>query len=175
MSVSCKFERSLLSHDEYEAIRITHHPAIYDLDGTQLRAAKLRLRTMRDKERTLARHKRREVRGKAESRGGSFPGTAERPAQRKQVFASALKRVNKEIGRLRNLEAHAAHVEAAHRALALRRAAKFMHHPATGDTAHQGMQPLPSRRRRTTVSPGKIGSVSQATKDAQARRDSAGD
>ena len=175
MSVPCKFERSLLSHDEYEAIRVTHHPAIYDLGGTQLRETKLRLREMRNKERTLARQKQREMRGKAEARGGSFPGTAERPSQRKQVFASALKRVNKEIGRLRNLEAHAAHVEAAHRALALRRAAKFVDHPATGDTARQGMQPLPSRRRRTKIHPAKIGSISQATKDAQARRDSRGD
>lgn len=171
MSVPCKFERSLLSHDEYEAVRVTHHPAIYDLDGTQLRATKLRLRTMRDKERTLARQKRREMRGKAEARGGSFPGTAERPSRRKQVFASALKRVNKEISRLRRLEARVAHVEAAHRALALRGAAKFIRHPATGDTAGEGMQPLPSRRRRTKVPPAKIGSISQATKDAQARRD----
>ena len=171
MSVPCKFERSLLGHDEYEAVRVTHHPAIYDLDGTQLRATKLRLRTMRDKERTLARQKRREMRGKAEARGASFPGTAERPSQRKQVFASALKRVNKEISRLRKLEAHVAHVEAAHRALALRRAEKFIHRPATGDTAREGMQPLPSRRRRTKIPPAKIGSISQATKDAQARRD----
>ena len=171
MSVACKFERSLLSHEEYEVVRVTHHPTIYGLDGTQLRATKLRLRTMRDKERTLARQKRRELRGKSEARGGSFPGTAERPSQRKQVFASALKRVNKEINRLRKLEAHAAHVEAAHRALALRRASKFVHHPAAGDTAHEGMRPLPGMR-RTKVHPAKVGSISQATKDAQARRDS---
>jgi len=171
MSVPCKFERSLLSHDEYEAVRLTHHPVIYDLDGTQLRATQLRLRTMRDKERTLARQKRREMRGKAEARGGSFPGTAERPSQRKQVFASALKRINKEISRLRKIDAHVAHVEAAHRALAQLRAAKFIHHPATGDTAREGMQALPSSRRRTKMPPAKIGSISQATKNAQARRD----
>ena len=171
MSVPCKFERSLLNHDEQEAVRATHHPAIYDLDGPQLRAAKLRLGAMRDKERTLSRQKRRELRGKVEPRGGSFPGTAERPWQRKQVFASALKRVNKEIERLRRLEAHAAHVEAAHRALALRRAANFVHHPAAGDTAHDGVRPVPSRRRRTTISRAKVGSISQRTREAQARRD----
>jgi len=27
MSVPCKFERSLLSHEEYETMRLTHHPA----------------------------------------------------------------------------------------------------------------------------------------------------
>lgn len=170
MSVPCKSERSLLSHDEYETVRLTHHPAVYDLDGKELQAVRLRLRTMRDKEGTLARQKRREARGKASPRGGSFPGTAERPARRKQVFAAALKRINREADRLRRLEARVAHVEAAHRALALR-AEKFIHHPTTSDAAHQGMPPLSSTRRRTKTSPAKIGSISQATKVAQARRD----
>ena len=69
------------------------------------------------------------------------------------------------------LEARTAHVEAARRALALRRAAQFPTRPPPGDTPSEGMRPLPSRRRRTRVPPAKIGSVSQATKNAQARRD----
>ena len=112
MSVSCKFERSLFDHEEYEAIRLTHHPAIYDVAPSELAAMQSRLRKMRDKERTLSRQKRREMRGKGDARGASFPGTAERPSQRKQVLAAALKRVNREIGRLRNLEARTAHVDA---------------------------------------------------------------
>jgi len=126
---------------------------------------------MRDKERTLAREKRRAVRGKGAQRGASFPGTAERPLQRKQVFGAALKRVSKEIGRMHKLEARTAHIEAARRALAMRRAAQFSTRPPTGDTPSEGMRALPSRRRRTRVPPAKIGSVSQATKNAQARRD----
>jgi hypothetical protein len=111
------------------------------------------------------------VRGKGAQRGASFPGTAERPLQRKQVFAAALKRVSKEIGRMHKLEARTAHIEAARRALAMRRAAQFSTRPPTGDTPSEGMRALPSRRRRTRVPPAKIGSVSQATKNAQARRD----
>jgi hypothetical protein len=91
--------------------------------------------------------------------------------QRKQVLAAALKRVNKEIGRMQKLEARSAHVAAARRALAMRRADQFPSRPPTGDTANEGMRPLPSERRRTKVSPAKIGSVSQATKNAQAARD----
>jgi hypothetical protein len=170
MSVSCKFERSLLSHEENETVRVTHHPAIYEQDAEGLQALRVRLRGLRDKERTLARQKQRDVRGKAEPRGS--PGTAERPLHRKQVFAAALKRVNKELGRVHTLAARTAHVEAARRALALRRAAKFEPHPPAGDTAHEGMRALPSRRRRTTVSPDKVGRTSQATKRAQAARDS---
>jgi hypothetical protein len=171
LSISCKSERAMLSHDEFEMVRTTHHPAIYDLDGKELRDLKGRIRQQRDKARGLTRHKQREVRGKAEPRGKSFPGTAEQPLKRKQIFAAALKRINKELDRLRKLEARDAHVEAARRALALR-ADKFVHHPAPGATANDGMQPNARVRRRTTIPPRMIGSISQATKVAQAIRDS---
>jgi len=136
-----------------------------------LKDLRQRFRDLRGKERTLSRAKRREARGKGAPRGTGFPGTAERPFQRKQVFTAALKRVNKEIARQEKLKARGALAEAAHRALAMRRAAQFPSRPAAGDTAHEGMRSLPSQRRRTKVPPAKIGSVSQATRNAQARRD----
>ena len=170
MSIPCKFERSILSYDEHEIILRSHHPEIYDASPDDLRALRQRLREMRDKERTLARENRRAVRGKGAQRGASFPGTAEHPLRRKQVFAAALKRVNREIDRMHKLEARTAHIEAARRALAMRRAAQFPTRPPAGDTPSEGMRPLPSQRRRTRVPPARIGSVSQATKNAQAAR-----
>jgi hypothetical protein len=164
-------ERGLLSHEENEVVRLTHHPEIYNLDLDGLKALRDRLRGLRNKERTLARQKQREHRGKAEPRGGSFPGTLEQPLRRKQAFAAALKRVNKELGRIAKLAARTAHVEAARLALALRRAAQFAPYPPAGDTAHEGMRPLPSRRRRTSVARAEIGRILQATKIAQAVRD----
>jgi hypothetical protein len=151
MSIPCKFERSTLSYDEHEIVLRSHHPEIYDASLDDLKSLRQRLREMRDKECTLAREKRRAVRGKGAQRGASFLGTAEHPLQRKQVFAAALKRVSKEIRRLHKLEARTAHVEAARRALAMRRAAQFPARPPTGDTPSEGMRPLPSRRRRTRV------------------------
>src|SRR5262249_28508636 len=159
MSVSYKFERSLLTQEEHEVVRLTHHPAIYEHDADRLKTLRVRLQELRSKERTLMRQKQRELRGKAEPRGGSFPGTVDPPLHRKQVFAAALKRVNKELGRLEKLAARTAHVEAARRALALHRAAQFVPYPPAGDTARDGMQPLPSRRRQTSVARGKIGRV----------------
>ena len=47
MSTSYKFERSILSHDEGETIRVTHHPAIHEHDVEGLRALRIRLRQMR--------------------------------------------------------------------------------------------------------------------------------
>jgi hypothetical protein len=171
MSIPCKFERSILSYDEHEVVLRSHHPEIYDSGMDDLKAMRQRLRDMRAKERTLARAKRREARGKGAPRGESFPGTAEHALQRKQVFAAALKRVNREIDRMEKLEARTAHAEAARRALAMRRAAQFTPRPPAGDTAGEGMQALPSQRRRTRVPRAKIGSVSQATRNAQAARD----
>lgn len=171
MSVPCKFERSLLSHEEYETIRLTHHPAIYELESAELDAMRSRLRKMRDKERTLGRQRTRESRGKAEARGASFPGTAEHASQRKRVFAAALKRVNKEHRHLHDLAARNAHVEAARKALALHRAANFVTYPAPGAIANEGMVPKPSTRRRKIMTGAKVGRVSQSTRVAQAVRD----
>jgi hypothetical protein len=87
------------------------------------------------------------------------------------VFAAALKHVSKEIGRMQKLDAPGAHVAAARRALAMRRAASFPPRPPTGDRAGEGMRPSPNERRQTRVPPARIGRVSQATKNAQAARD----
>jgi len=171
MSIPCKFERSLLSHDEYETIRLTHHPAIYEVEVADLESVRSQLRKMRDKERTLGRQKRREARGKGKARGASFPGTAEHASERKQVFAAALKRVNTELRRLHNLAARTANFDAARKALAMHRAANFVTHPSPGARADEGMVPKASSRRRKIVTGAKIGRVSRATRVAQAVRD----
>ena len=60
MAISCKLERSLVSHEEYGVIRASHHPEIYALDLSGLEKLRGRLQQMRDKEKTLARQKQRE-------------------------------------------------------------------------------------------------------------------
>src|ERR671912_657387 len=160
MSIASKAELSVLSHEEQEMVRVTHHPAIYELDGEALRTLQHRLREQRGKMRTFVRQKRREARGKAEARGASFPGDSEQPRRRKQVFAAALKRVAKELRRLRALEARTEHVEAARQALARARTEKFVHHPAAGDTPRSGP------RLRRTVHKGRRGPGGMAVEHA---------
>jgi hypothetical protein len=82
-----------------------------------------------------------------------------------------LKRVNREIDRMEKVEARTAHVKSAHAALAMRRAGQFPHAPSNADTPNEGIRSLPHQRRRTRVPPAKKGSISQATKNAQAARD----
>jgi hypothetical protein len=170
MPAPCKFETSILKHDEQEIIRDTHHPAVGELPRDTLESLRSRLRELHDKERTLARHRRREVKGKAEPRGKSFSGTAKHAIQRKQVFVAAIKRVNKELTRLRKFEARKELGEAARRALALRRAQQFSR-PQNDPGVREGMRSIPSRRRNMKIPPSTVGRVSQANKRAQARRD----
>jgi hypothetical protein len=169
--VSCKREQSLFDHDEYALVRQSHHPAIYALGEDELMALRGQLRQLRDKEKTLARQKRREVRGKAEPRGGSFPGTAQRPQERKTALTAAVRRVGKELHRQAAMAARTAQVEAARRALALRRAHAFVHHPVTDPGAMPDVAAVPSRRRRTSVPGAHVGRVSQHNKMRQAVRD----
>jgi hypothetical protein len=170
MPAPCKFEISILKHDEQELVRDSHHPAVGEMSRDRLESLRSRIRDIHDKERTLARHRQREAKGKAESRGSSFSGTAEHATQRKQVFVAAIKRVNKELKRIQKFEARKELGAAAQRALALRRAQQFSRQQ-NDPNPHEGMRSIPSRRRNMRVPPSKIGRVSQANKRAQARRD----
>src|SRR5258708_27942111 len=105
MSAPCKFELSILNHDEKALIGTSHHPAIGDADRATLESLKSSLRKLRDKERTLAFGRRRISKGTAEPRGQSVSGTAEHSLHRNQVFAAAVKRVSKELALLQNFEA----------------------------------------------------------------------
>jgi hypothetical protein len=173
MPAPCKFEISILRHEEQEIVSDTHHPAVGEMPRDRLESLRSRLRDLHDKERTFARQRRRQAKGKAEPRGGSFSGTAEHAIQRKQVFVAAIKRINKELKRLRKFEARRELGEAARRALALRRARQF-DRPQNDPRSHEGMRSIPNRRRNMKLPPSRLGSVSQANKRAQARRDHRG-
>jgi hypothetical protein len=131
------------------------------------------LREERSKAQSHARQLQRENRGRSEPRGKAFPGPGDHPLRRKQAIANALKRVNNEVERLRKIEARTQHVEAARKALAMHRSASFHEIPASR-TSNPGMQPQPSIRRRRHIPGSQIGSVSQATRVAQAIKDNRG-
>ncbi|MBR0780190.1 hypothetical protein JQ635_02170 [Bradyrhizobium iriomotense] len=171
MSRPCKFESSILNHEEQQIVLTSHHPAIGEVDRAALENLRNLLRDLRDKERTLAHRQRRVAKGSADPGGRRTPGAGASTFRRKEVFVAALKRVNKELRRLQNFEARRELGEAARRALALRRARQFVR-PENHPTSHDGMRALPSRRRTVKLPPSKIGRVSQANKRAQARRDS---
>lgn len=93
MSIASKSELSVLSHEEQEMVRVTHHPAIYELDGEALKSLQRRLRDQRGKMRTFVRRKRREARTEhveaarqalALARAEKFAQTRRRATRREQ-------------------------------------------------------------------------------------------
>lgn len=167
MATSIAAERRLLG-DDFALIANSHHPALAALPAADAVALARLLREHRDRLRGLVHANRRARRGKGEARAtaGHDPALL----RRKQVFAAALKRVNARIEALHGQARRAYHAAALKDALARRRATTA-HHPDGGDSASAGMRPKTSGKRRTRMDPRSIGSISQANRNAQARRD----
>jgi hypothetical protein len=170
MSIAQKTAKSLTSHEEWQLVEKTLRPAVANVDERELREAGRQLRFWHDKERDLSRTKRRVAKGRADPRGGSFPGTYARPAQRTQVFAQALIRVNDELVRREARASRDAIVASQTKALAAKRAAPSRR-PANSATAATGPSAVTNTKRTTKTHGAKVGSVSQQGKRAQAKKD----
>ena len=99
MSIARKAENRILTQGEREIVAPTHHPAICDLSRENLTEKRRLLRSYRDKARDVAQQQRREMRGKAEPRGVGAARDNSGTVTKQQIFAQALKRVSREIGR----------------------------------------------------------------------------
>jgi hypothetical protein len=174
MGIAFAAERRLLAEDELEPIQRSHFPLLEGLDRDALLDLARWLRERRNRARDLVRDRKRAGRGKADPRGGGAPGAgphAERGLlAKKQVFAGALKRVNARLDAVLAAERRARNAARLRAALG-RRQATAPHHPDAGDTARHGVRALPNRKRRPIIHGARIGSVSQAGRIAQARRD----
>ncbi|TVR99812.1 MAG: hypothetical protein EA406_02400 [Rhodospirillales bacterium] len=171
MSVSAVTERRMLTENEFELVARTHYPDISELSREDLTEAARRLRDYRDKARDIARHQRREMRGKAAPRGAQPARDNTGTTIKKQIFAQALKRVNRELARFKQADRQESQADIARRALALKRANRARHHPGAGRTAATGMSVSPNPKRSVNVDPREVGRVSQFVKQGQARRD----
>jgi hypothetical protein len=171
MSVPIATEQRMLTEAEFEVVKQTHYPEIAELSEEQLADATRRLRDYRDKARDVSRQQRREMRGKADPRGARPAKDNTGTAMKKQIFASALRRVNRERTRTEKDQRRASQSELARRALELKRANRVRHHPSSGRTAGRGMQPITNPGPTVEADPREIGRVSQFVKVGQARRD----
>jgi hypothetical protein len=175
MTTGAAGERRFLTRDELNLVTPTHYPQLSELDADALREARTRLRDMRDKAKTVARHKRREARGKAPPRARGASGDMEHAARRKQIFSQALRRTNRQLERIDHAEARARTAAGHQRAMAMALRAKALENrPGPGRHANPGMRVNPSLRRAMGVDRAMVGRVSKAGKVAQARRDAAG-
>ncbi len=174
MGVEFAAERRLLTEEEIGPVVSSHYPALAEVAEGELPGLARWLRERHGRARDLIRARRRVYRGKADARGtAAETASDEGLSLKKQVFARGLKRVNNRLAELRAAARRAAMVEGLQAALARRHAAAPAH-PGAGAGSHAGMQAKPASRRRGIVSGGRIGSVSQAGRVAQARRDGRG-
>jgi hypothetical protein len=174
MGVEFAAERRLLAEDELAPVLQSHYPALGDLPRDELLDLTRWLRARHGRARDIIRNRRRQRSGRAVSHGS----TAELPddrglAAKKQVYARALKRTNSRLDQLAAAARRERAVAFMQATLGRQRAAAAMH-PASGQSAGAGMQARPSRHSRPVVQGGRIGSTSQAGRNAQAARDTRG-
>ena len=171
MSTSIADERRLLTSEEYEPVARSHYPALAGLKREDLVELVRWLRDRRGKFRGQIERRRRVRRGKADPRTAGDEQASERGwAAKKQVFARALKRVNGRLDGTLAAEKRAAMRSGMAAALERKRRAP-VHHPPSGRRARGGAQPIENPKGADIVQPSTIGSISQAGRVAQARRD----
>ena len=171
MSTSIADERRLLANEEYEPVARSHYPALADLKREELVELVRWLRERRGKFRGQIEHRRRVRRGKADARNTASEPPSERGvAAKKQVFARALKRANARLDSLIASEKRLAMRAGMAAALDRKRRAP-VHHPPSGRRARTGTQPIENPKGDDIVQPATVGSISQAGRVAQARRD----
>lgn len=170
MSKSRQLEERVLNDSEKTLVEASHHPHICDLSDEQLADLRRNLRTRRDRARDIASRQRREIRGKAEPRGGSRTSDDAGSREKLSVLSSALQRVNNETSRRERYSARQDLKDNAERALEMRRAAARPTRPKSR-RKDSGMNPVPNERAPDLVNRMEVGRVSQFVKDAQARKD----
>ena len=170
MAISVKDEARALNDAERELVEKSHHPLVQELsDDDLLNLAKL-IRGHREKARTQAYQRRREMRGKSAPKGASASTSDSGSRLKVEVLAMAMRRLNSEIDRRSRLAAAATLVENAQRALELKQA-KQAGAPANSRHARQGMRNVASTRRQDLVRPMELGRQRKAAAVAQAKRD----
>ncbi len=174
MGVEFASERRLLTEEELQPVQASHYPGLAEMARDDLISLARWLRQQRARARDIIHERRRLRRGKGEPRGTAAGSASERGlAAKKQVFARALKRVNAQIAHL-DAGARRAGAVATMRAALARKQSAPVHHPEASMTRNTGTRPRPVVPRPGIITGGRIGSVSQANKTAQAARDNRG-
>ena len=175
MAIATATERRVLTATEYEFVTQSYAPALTALKRKDLVALVGWLRRQNAK----WRGQERRIGGrqdKAAVRSGAATGRANRPGQeaKQKSFAAALKRATARLDRVVAEEKRAALKATMAKALARKKAAPVAEHPSGGRRSGTGARPIENRKTRPIVKGSKIGSISQATRNAQARRDNKG-
>jgi hypothetical protein len=99
MAISRSGEARALDGDERELVAKSHHPAVRGVPDTELSELLKLMRGRRERAKTQAQQRRREMRGKAEARGVSRATFDTGSKQKLAVLSMAVRRLNSEMAR----------------------------------------------------------------------------
>lgn len=171
MAISRREEERALDADEKELVGKSHHPEVQELSDAELADLVKLLRTRRDKARDVAHQRRREIRGKGAPRGAT-PSSGDAGSRTKlAVLAMAMRRLNAEAERRRQMTAQVSQAELARNALKLKQGAGDEGPAFNSRTAHKGMRSIQNEKARSLVRPMELGRQRKAAQKAQAKRD----
>lgn len=167
MATSRKSERHTLTSDEFDLVQQTHYPALSELETDEFTKVIKLVRERRDRVRTQANDRRRDLRRQGHGRTTTAEG--ERGLTRRaSILGEAVTRLNNEHAR-RNAKKRLQ--QSARQALDLKRSSATGKNPASGTTASRGMKRKENAKTADIGSPMHKGRVSQAGKVAQAKKD----
>jgi len=99
LAISRREEKRALDADEFELVEKSHHPQVSELSDSDLGDLIRLVRERRDRAKSLASRRRREMRGKSAPRGAE-PATQDAGSHLKtEVLAMAVRRLNAERSR----------------------------------------------------------------------------
>ena len=101
MANTKKEEARALDNEERDLVEKSHHPALQDLSDQDLLQLVKLTRERRDKAKTQANQRRREMRGKAAPKGATPSKSDEGSKAKLAVLAMAVRRLNSEVERRR--------------------------------------------------------------------------
>jgi hypothetical protein len=174
MPVSRKQEERALSADERTIVAKSRPPALQALSDAELAKLVKLTRDRRDRAKTMAGRKRREMRGKTRPRGAAPSRADEGSTLKLSVLSTAAQRLTAEAERRRRVQARTELMASAKKALARKKQAEGAAPQFKTRTAGQGLRPKENQRVRSLIRPGERGRLRKAQAVAQAKKDARG-
>jgi hypothetical protein len=171
MAISQKEEARALNTDEHELVVKSHHPNLQALPDGELADLVKLIRARREKAKSQANQRHREMRGKAAPKGKQPSKADEGSKVKVAVLAMAMRRLNGEVVRRRQMVASVSMADNARKALAMKRGAQTKAASFNSRHAHEGMHNASNKRAQDLVRPMETGRLRKAASVAQAKRD----
>ncbi len=174
MATATATERRVLTAAEFELVAQSYAPALDALKRKELVSLVGWLRRQSAKWRGQERRGGARTDKATKSRAAAVPASRPGQSAKLKAFTGALERASAHLERIVAEEKRAAMKASMAKALARKQAAPVAGHPSGGRRSGTGPRPIENPKTRPIVKGSKIGSISQATRNAQARRDNKG-